>query len=103
MINPLAVAVEGFGFGSLSISVLGWLTELEVLPGTGVWYVPSDIVFRVGYGKERVIQTYKVWPLHEKVVAKFAGSETITKSVKVKLVEDKKSLISTFVRAKKYE
>jgi hypothetical protein len=102
MINPLAVAVEGFGFGSLSISVLGWLTELEV-PGTGVWYVPSDIIFRVGYGKERVIQTYKVWPLHEKVVAKFEGSEAVTKSVKVKLVEIKKAITPTSVRAKKYE
>jgi hypothetical protein len=103
MINPLAVAVEGFGFSPLSISTMGWLTELEILPGAGVWYVPSDLINRIVYEKELFRHTYKDWPVTEKVVANFAGSEVITKSIRVKLLQDTKPLISTIVRAKKDE
>jgi hypothetical protein len=102
MINSLAVGVEGFGFSPLSMSTLGWLTELEVLPGVAVWYVPSDLIIRVGYEREHVVrQTYKVWPVMEKVVAKLEGSEAAIKFVEAKLVESRKIL--PLVRASKYE
>lgn len=99
--HPEAVAVEGFGFDSISVSVMGFLLELEALPGAGIWYVPNNVIIKIDYGREQVRQTYQVYPIMERVIAEFIGSEAIRKSVKVKMVEDKKSVIPTLVRAKK--